>query len=55
MHLHVFLTDGYAATAEAVQAASLSEVLDVETTMAPFTPSFELPCDSEGRIMQLDP
>ncbi|ACL65146.1 conserved hypothetical protein [Anaeromyxobacter dehalogenans 2CP-1] len=52
---HVFLTDGYAATAEAVQAASLSEVLDVETTMAPFSPSFELPCDAEGRIMQLDP
>jgi hypothetical protein len=52
---HVFLCDGYAATAEAVQAASLSEVLDVESSMAMFTPSFELPCDAEARLMQLDP
>jgi hypothetical protein len=52
---HVFLCDGYAATAEAMQAASLSEVLDVEATMAVFSPAFELPCDAEGRIMQLKP
>jgi len=52
---HVFLCDGYAATAEAVQAASLSEVLAVEASMAMFSPSFELPCDAEGRLMQLDP
>jgi hypothetical protein len=52
---HVFLCDGYAATAEAVQAASLSEVLDVESSMAMFTPSFELPCDAEARLMRLDP
>ena len=53
--LHVFLCDGYAATAEAVQAASLSDVLDVRATMAMFSPSFELPCDVEARLMQLDP
>ncbi len=52
---HVFLCDGYAATAEAMQAASLSEVLDVDSSMAMFSPSFELPCDAEGRLMQLDP
>jgi hypothetical protein len=52
---HAFLCDGYAATAEAVQAASLSDVLDVRTTMAMFSPSFELPCDAEARLMQLDP
>jgi hypothetical protein len=52
---HVFLCDGYAATAEAVQAASLSEVLDVDATMLPFSPNFELPIDAEGRLMQLDP
>jgi hypothetical protein len=51
----VFLCDGYAATAEAMQAASLSEVLEVESSMAMFTPSFELPCDAEARLMQLDP
>ena len=52
---HVFLCDGYAATAEAMQAASLSEVLDVDASMSMFSPSFELPCDAEGRLMQLDP
>ncbi len=52
---HVFLCDGYAATAEAMQAASLSEVLDVDSTMSMFSPSFEQPCDVEGKLMQLDP
>jgi hypothetical protein len=52
---HVFLCDGYAATAEAMQAASLSDVLDVDATMTVFSPSFVLPCDAEGRLMQLDP
>ncbi|HEY6908423.1 MAG TPA: hypothetical protein VI356_03570 [Myxococcales bacterium] len=52
---HVFLTDGYAATAEAMQAASLSEVLDVEVSMSLFSPSFELPCRSEAKLMRLDP
>ncbi len=52
---HVFLCDGYAATAEAMQAASLSDVLDVRSTMAMFSPSFALPCDAEARLMQLAP
>ena len=51
---HVFLCDGYAATAEAMQAASLADVLDVHATMSLFSPSFELPVDVEGRLMQLD-
>jgi hypothetical protein len=52
---HVFLCDGYAATAEAMQAASLSEVLEVDSTMSAFSPSFELPCAAEGRLMRLHP
>jgi hypothetical protein len=52
---HVFLCDGYAATAEAMQAASLSEVLEVDATMSAFSPGFDLPCAEEGRAMQLDP
>ncbi len=52
---HVFLCDGYAATAEAMQAASLSDVLDVHSTMAMFSPTFDLPVDVEARLMQLDP
>ncbi len=51
----VFLCDGYAATAEAMQAASLAQVLDVDASMALFSPSFEHPCRTEGRLMQLDP
>jgi hypothetical protein len=53
--LHIFLCDGYAATAEALQAASLSDVLDVRSTMSLVSPSFEQPVDVEGRLMQLDP
>ena len=45
---HVFLCDGYAATAEAMQAASLSEVLDVDATMAIFSPTFDQPCHVEA-------
>jgi hypothetical protein len=52
---HVFLCDGYAATAEAMQAASLSEVLDVDCSMALFSPIFDQPCDVEAKLMQLDP
>ena len=52
---HVFLCDGYAATAEAMQAASLSDVLDVHSTMSLFSPTFELPVDVEARLMQLNP
>jgi hypothetical protein len=52
---HVFLCDGYAASAEAMQAASLAEVLDVDCTMAPFSPKFELPYDDEYRLMKLAP
>ena len=52
---HVFLCDGYAATAEAMQAASLCDVLDVDSTMTVFSPSFDLPCEAEGRLMELDP
>ena len=52
---HVFLCDGYAATAEAMQAASLADVLDVDASMSLFSPGFELPCNAEGKLMALDP
>jgi hypothetical protein len=51
---HVFLCDGYAASAEAMQAASLCEVLDVDASMEIFSSIFELPCDKEGALMLLD-
>ncbi|MGZ8850835.1 MAG: hypothetical protein ACXW3E_11010 [Thermoanaerobaculia bacterium] len=49
---HVFLCDGYAASAEAMQAASLAEVLDVDSTMEVFSSTFELPIDKEGDVMR---
>ena len=52
---HAFLCDGYAATAEAMQAASLSEVLDVSVSMAPYSPKFELHTEQEAELMKLDP
>ncbi|MDP1825860.1 MAG: hypothetical protein Q8L48_21535 [Archangium sp.] len=52
---HMFLCDGYAATAEAMQAASLSEVLDVDSTMSVLSPTFELPHDEEYALMRSAP
>jgi len=50
---HLFLCDGYAASAEALQAASLSTVLDLDISMAVYSPRFELPMESEDRLMRL--
>ena len=52
---HVFLCDGYAASAEAVQAASLAQALDVEVSLALCSPVFELPLARELRLGRLDP
>ena len=52
---HVFLCDGYAATAEAMQAASLSRVLDVDASMTVLSPRFDLPYDTEYQVMRLRP
>ena len=54
-HRHVFLCDGYAALAEALQAATLADALDLDVTMAPYSPRFELPMDREYELMRLDP
>jgi hypothetical protein len=52
---HLFLVDGYAASAEAIQAASLDPVLGVETSMCIFSSRFKVSSDREQRIMRLDP
>jgi hypothetical protein len=54
-HTHLFLCDGYAASAEAVQAASLAHMLDVEGFLTVFTSKFALPFDREQHVMTLDP
>lgn len=53
--LHVFLCDGYAASAEALQAASLDPVLDTRTSMCLFSPRFEVSWERERHVMRLDP
>ncbi len=51
----LFLIDGYAASAEAIQAASLDPVRDLHTSLCLFTPEFTRPYDEDLRIMRLDP
>lgn len=53
--IHLFLCDGYAASAEAVQAASLTRMLGLEASLAVFTSRFELPYDREQLVMSLPP
>lgn len=53
--LHLFIVDGYAASAEAIQAASLCPILGLEASLAIFTSRFTLSYEKEARIMHLDP
>lgn len=52
---HLFLVDGYAASAEAIQAASLYPILDLDVSLAVFSSKFELSYEREALIMGLDP
>jgi hypothetical protein len=52
---HVFLVDGYAASAEAMQAVSLAPMLKLDGTLVTFTSKFELPIEKEQLVMSLDP
>jgi len=51
---HLFLCDGYAASAEAIQAASLAPMLGLTACITPFTSTFEVPYDRERRVMGLE-
>lgn len=53
--LHLLLVDGYAASAEALQAASLAPLFDLDASMCIFTSKFDLPYDRERHLMRLDP
>ncbi len=52
---HLFLCDGYAASAEAMQAASLAPMLKIEAFLSVFTSKFNLSYDREQELMRLDP
>jgi hypothetical protein len=47
--------DGYAASAEAIQAASLYPIFDLDVSLAVFSSKFELGHDREPLIMRLNP
>ncbi len=53
--LHLFITDGYAASAEAVQSATLGPMLGLDVSMVPFTSKFDLSYEKEQDVMRLDP
>lgn len=52
---HLFIVDGYAASAEAIQAASLGPILGLDASLAIFSSTFELSYDREPQIMKLEP
>ncbi|MEE4272324.1 MAG: hypothetical protein V2I67_11650 [Thermoanaerobaculales bacterium] len=52
---HLFICDGYSASAEAVQGASLDPILDTSTSMCLFSSRFKIPYTREHHIMRLDP
>jgi hypothetical protein len=52
---HLFICDGYAASAEAMQAASLDPIFDLSTSMCLFSSKFNVSYDRESLIMRLDP
>ncbi|KAA0255387.1 hypothetical protein FBQ97_17865 [Acidobacteria bacterium ACD] len=52
---HLFLTDGYAASAEAIQAASLDPILGLKSSMCLLSSVFEAPIARERLVVGLDP
>ncbi len=52
---HLFLVDGYAASAEAMQAVSLAPMLGLDGTLVTFTSKFKLSIEEERHIMGLNP
>jgi hypothetical protein len=52
---HVFLCDGYAGSAEAMQAASLAPVLGLDGSLSVLTSKFALSWEKERDVMALSP
>jgi len=53
--IHLFLVDGYAASAEAIQAASLCSILDIDVSLAVLSSKFALGFEKDAASMKLDP
>lgn len=52
--IHMFIVDGYAASAEAIQAITLAPLLGVDGSVVVFTSKFSLPIDLEQEVMRLN-
>lgn len=52
---HLFVCDGYSASAEAIASASLDPILGTRTALRVFSSQFRLPVAQERRVMALDP
>ncbi|HKL00574.1 MAG TPA: hypothetical protein VJ943_09975 [Desulfotignum sp.] len=52
---HLFIVDGYAASAEAIQAASLAPILDLSISLAVLSSKFRFPVHTDAATMKLDP
>jgi hypothetical protein len=52
--IHMFIVDGYAASAEAIQAITAAPLLGVDGSVVVFTSKFSLPMDLEQEVMLLD-
>ncbi len=52
---HVFIVDGYAASAEAIQGASLASILDIDASLAVLSSKFAFKYDQDAACMKLDP
>ena len=52
---HLFIVDGYAASAEAIQAASLASIMDINVSMAVLSSKFAFRFDQDAACMKLDP
>ena len=52
---HLLIVDGYAASAEAIQAGSLCPIFDLDASLVVFSSNFKLDYEREPQIMHLDP
>ncbi len=52
---HLLVVDGYAASAEAIQAASLAPILDLSVSLAVLSSVFKFRYDKDAACMKLDP
>jgi hypothetical protein len=52
---HLFIVDGYAASAEAIQAASLAPILDLSVSLAVLSSKFRFAAHTDAATMKLNP